>query len=145
MLSRTWVSCHSSLLSGKCLITSHTVIEFIFCTISAKPINFLKYSTLSFIERHGAWDATVADLPELHEAYDDYRETIGKQDDDFVNKIHVREDQPSTLYILICICVTGKVSFRISRCQLDCARNIKLLKYKEISSVKVWNGSSRFW
>ena len=105
--------------------------------ISAKPINYLKYSTLNFIERHGAWDATIADLPELHEAYDVYRETIGKQDDDFVNKIHVREDQPSTLYILICIYVTGKISFRILRCQLDYARNIKLLKYNEISSVKV--------
>ena len=103
--------------------------EFIFCTFSAKLNNFLKYLTFSFIERHGAWDDTIADLPGLHEAYDDYRETIGKQDDDFVNKIHVREDQPSTLYILICVCVTGKVSFRISRCQLDYARNINLLKY----------------
>ena len=78
---------------------------------SIKPNYFFKYSTLSFIERHGAWAETIADLPELHEAYDEYKEMIGKQDDDFGTKIHVREDQPSILYILICVCVTGEVSF----------------------------------
>ena len=87
--------------------------EFLFCIISTTPIQFSKHSTLSFIERSGAWADTVGDLPELHEAYEDYREKIGEQDDDFINKIHVREDQPSLLYILICIYVVGEARLNV--------------------------------
>ena len=88
----------------------------------------MKYSTLSFIERSGARADTVGDLQELHEAYEDYREGIGKQDDDFVNKIHVREDQPSSLYILICIYVVGEARLKAKvQYQLDFVIRIYIL------------------